>query len=165
MNENSQGRIRAAENADIPTLNDIAYRSKAHWGYSEAFMAASQSLLTLTPAMIMMQPTFVAVVDEAIAGFYALRRWMFEPPVPHAMELDYMFVDPAYIGLGVGRALFEHATRVARGMGYKTMVIISDPNAEGFYAKMGAVTFGGMPSDIEAGRVLPLMRYPLSETP
>jgi GNAT superfamily N-acetyltransferase len=166
MTDESHGRIRAAENADIPMLNDIAFRSKAHWGYSDEFMAASRPLLTLTPAMLMMQPVFLALVDDQIAGFYALRRWHYEPHEDGAAELDYLFIAPEYMGLGVGRALFGHAVKVARAMGYRTLIIIADPNAEAFYAKMGAVTYHGMPSDIQAGRVLPLMRYSLAdETP
>jgi len=30
--------IREAAARDLPTLRDVAYRSKAYWGYDQAFM-------------------------------------------------------------------------------------------------------------------------------
>lgn len=153
--------IRQAEVAEIDALSSLAFRSKAHWGYDEGFMALAQGLLRLTPATLLLQPTFVAVVDGVLAGFYALRPWRDRPEVPEAAELDYLFIDPPFIGKGVGRALFEHAASLARAMGYRTLVLISDPNAEGFYSRMGAVTFGQSKSDIGTERWLPVMRLAL----
>ncbi|WP_161569552.1 GNAT family protein [Veronia nyctiphanis] len=43
-----------------------------------------------------------------------------------------------------------------------TLRITSEPNAEGFYRKMGAVTVGEFQSK-PAGRVLPMMELELNE--
>ncbi len=155
--------IRAAENHDADHLSALAYRSKAHWGYDEIFMQGAKHLLTITPMIIMLQPVFLAEVDGETAGFYGLRAWHEEPVIEKSVELDYLFIEPAFIGKGVGKALFEHAVSVAAAMGYRTMVIIADPNAEVFYEKMGAATFAGRASELAENRVLPLMRYELSE--
>jgi predicted N-acetyltransferase YhbS len=55
-----------------------------------------------------------------------------------------------------GAALFRHAVGVARDAGAGTLRIASDPHAEGFYRRMGAVRIGEVPSRPE-GRTLPLL--------
>jgi hypothetical protein len=50
-----------------------------------------------------------------------------------------------------------HMLEEARRFGYPTVRIQSDPNAEGFYAKMGARRIGFVESTVSQGRVLPLM--------
>lgn len=155
--------VRAAENRDADALSALAYRSKAHWGYDENFMQVAKQLLTITPIMTMLQALFLAEADEGIVGFYGLRAWHDEPEIEKSVELDYLFIEPAFIGKGVGKVLFAHAVKVATAMGYRTMVIVADPNAEAFYNKMGAVTFAGRSSELAENRVLPLMRYELLE--
>jgi GNAT superfamily N-acetyltransferase len=39
---------------------------------------------------------------------------------------------------GIGRSLFAHAAERARALGFRTMEIESDPNAEGCYKKLRA---------------------------
>jgi GNAT superfamily N-acetyltransferase len=73
-----------------------------------------------------------------------------------------MWVDQPHIGDGVGRALFEHAADTARAHGGSVLMIASDPNAEGFYKRMGAQpagTVAGRP----AGRKLPLLELVLRD--
>jgi len=67
---------------------------------------------------------------------------------------------------GVGRALLEHALQTACALGYRFMDFESDPNAEGFYRKMGAVRIGERPTPIsgQSERVLPKMRFELKES-
>ncbi|MEE8545291.1 MAG: hypothetical protein V3T29_05715 [Alphaproteobacteria bacterium] len=42
--------IRPARPGEAAALTDLALRSKAHWGYDAAFMAACRAELTVTPA-------------------------------------------------------------------------------------------------------------------
>jgi predicted N-acetyltransferase YhbS len=57
--------------------------------------------------------------------------------------------------------LVETAIARARDVGACTMRVVSDPNAEAFYARLGAVRVGEVPSDVPA-RVLPLLRFDLA---
>ena len=66
------------------------------------------------------------------------------------------------MGLGVGKALFQDAQNKATDLGAQTMEIQSDPNAETFYQKMGAVTVGELESGSIEGRFLPLMQVKIS---
>lgn len=61
-----------------------------------------------------------------------------------------------HTGAGLGALLFRHACEEAARLGARTLEIVSDPNAAGFYRKMGAVRRGEAPS-VPAGRVLPVL--------
>lgn len=139
--------IRAAAPGDAATLTALAMRSKAHWGYDEAFMEACRPSLAIHATCV--QPTFVATLDDAVAGFYQLE----------GDEVGAFFVDPPFIGRGVGRALWDHLIGHARTVGLAWVTILSDPNAEGFYLAMGAQRIGEAPSDVFGpSRPLPLLR-------
>ena len=43
------GMIRRAENIECDHLTDLAFRSKAYWGYSSEFMQACREELAVTP--------------------------------------------------------------------------------------------------------------------
>jgi GNAT superfamily N-acetyltransferase len=61
---------------------------------------------------------------------------------PPEIELSRLMVEPAAIGTGRGRQLWQHAVATARRLGATVLTVDSDPNAEGFYLRMGAVTVG-----------------------
>ena len=76
-------------------------------------------------------------------------------------ELDKLFVEPTRLRSGAGKALFEWATTTARDAGAVTMVIEADPDAAGFYRRMGAVDDGTGPSRSIPGRLLPRLKLEL----
>lgn len=82
---------------------------------------------------------WVAEADGAVVGFYAL--------IPHGAdrELDLFFTDNAAQGAGLGRRLFEHMAGQARAKGAARVVISSNPEAAGFYRRMGAIDIGVSP--------------------
>ena len=143
--------IRTATVADLPELRDLAYRSKAHWGYDKAFMDAVAS--SLAPKVEeLAEGVFVLVCDERIAGFYAFKT------KAGAVFLESLFVAPEWIRHGIGEQLWRHAVDFARGTRRVHFMIESDPNAEGFYLRMGAQRVAEIASPA-SGRTLPLLRY------
>ena len=66
------------------------------------------------------------------------------------------WVQPRHMRAGIGTALFRHAIETARAMGAASLEIESDPNAAGFYERMGARRVGTVPSK-PAGRELPVL--------
>ncbi len=93
---------------------------------------------------------YVAFSGGEAVGFYAL--------VGGGLELEHLWVLPAWIGTGLGRTLFEHAMRRAAELGASLVRIESDPNAEGFYRRMGARRVGENVYELEGReRVLPVM--------
>ena len=73
------------------------------------------------------------------------------------MILDDLWVLPTVFGKGVGRLLFTEAISVAKELGYSEFELDSDPNAQGFYERMGCIKVGETFTSI--GRYIPRMRY------
>ncbi|XYH99266.1 N-acetyltransferase family protein [Sorangium sp. So ce1128] len=149
--------IRAARPEDAELLGALALRSKAHWGYSREFLEACRAELSISPAYIAQHPTFVFLRGDERLGFYTL-----EALSSTEVELGHLFVEPAEIGRGLGRALLAHAREEARSRGYRVLVIQSDPNAARFYETCGARHVGEKPSASIPGRLLPVFELDLS---
>ena len=142
--------IRRASSDEAAALTQIAHDAKRHWGYPEHWLAHWQDDLTISPDYIARNPVYVAEGEAELLGFYALiiRE--------DKAELDHLWVTPAHIGTGVGKQLFLHAMQHAAKENIAAVVILSDPNAEGFYRKQGAHRIGETVSEIDGEpRVLP----------
>jgi len=144
--------IRPAEPDEAELLSELAFRSKAYWGYPEEFMAACRHELTYTPEQVTGGGFWVLEDESQVRGFYALVKTS-----PNTMELEAMFVEPDLIGRGYGRALMEHALdECGHTEHIERLVIQADPNAASFYESAGGRKIGERPSDSIAGRMLPL---------
>jgi len=135
--------IRAADPGEHRLLSEIAYHSKAHWGYSSADLDAWHHDLTVTRESVLERTTLVAEVNGAVAGFCQQHL-----EASHAV-LDHLWVLPAFMGRRVGAALLAHAAQHARAGGAREMRIDTDPHAEAFYASQGAVRVGQVSAPIE----------------
>ncbi len=149
--------IRPAEADEAELLTELALRSKAYWGYDNAFMAACREELTVRPDEVAQRRIIVAEHDGVVVGFASLDG---DPPKG---AVGMMFVDPECIGRGVGRLLLERILAAARRTGFLLLAIDADPNAEDFYLAMGAVRVGTAPSGSILGRVLPLLELAVDE--
>ncbi|MEU1487335.1 GNAT family N-acetyltransferase [Streptomyces sp. NPDC005752] len=151
--------LRPGRPDEAAALTALALRSKAHWGYDEAFLAACVDELTVREGDTEGGRTAVAEGDGRVLGFATLSG---EPPEG---ALGMMFVEPDAIGRGVGRILFEHTMAQAGRLGFEALTIDADPNAEPFYTAMGAVRIGATPSGSVPGRELPLLRIVFGAQP
>src|SRR3990170_3273189 len=109
--------LRPARPEEARLLSNLALRSKGHWGYNDAFLAACRHELTIRRGEMASRHVTVAEVDGVVAGHYTI----------DGAALGQLFVDPAHIGHGVGRALWTHAVDAARKLGIDTLSIDSDP--------------------------------------
>jgi GNAT superfamily N-acetyltransferase len=142
---------------DAPALTNIAFAAKRHWGYPKAWIEGWREALTITPEFISSHETHIAVVQSQRTGFHALA------PNERGLELLHLWVLPESMGHGIGRALFAHALERAGRLGLRTLEIESDPNAEGFYLRMGARRIGIKTEFLEGQpRVLPVLRYKIA---
>ena len=149
-------KIARAAPTDAPLLSTIAHRAKAHWGYPPSWLELWHAQLTITPEFVGSHETFVARLDRQIVGFYVLAA------DSDAMRLEHLWVLPEAMNRGIGTALFQHAAERARELGASCLRIESDPNAEPFYAHMGAERVGVAASEIEGiRRELPMLELPL----
>ncbi len=145
--------LRSGRADEADTLSDLAVRSKGHWGYDETFLDACRSELALDAKDITYRRVVVAEHDGVPVGFYSLDG---EPPEG---ELGYLFVEPSWIGHGIGRLLWEHMCSCAGSLGFEHIRIGADPGAAPFYEAMGARQVGVVPSGSIPGRQLPLLSH------
>jgi GNAT superfamily N-acetyltransferase len=142
--------IRKAITEETPVLTQIAHDAKRHWGYPESWINHWQNDLTISPEFVAANQVYVAERDGELLGFYALILR------GEKAELDHLWVAPAYMGTGVGKELFLHAMQQAAKKNVSAVEIVSDPNAEGFYRKMGAYRDGESIAEIDGSpRILP----------
>jgi GNAT superfamily N-acetyltransferase len=147
--------IRSPKLDELPGLSDLCLRSKAVWGYDEAFMKACRGELSFSAHDL--EWTHIAVAEEDGRAFGVVQVRVTNDNA----DLLKLFVEPALIGKGTGRALFTWAADVSRGMGAGRMSIEADPDAAPFYRRMGARDAGEAPSGSIAGRMLPRLTFDL----
>ena len=146
--------IRPARPEEADALHRLAIRSKAHWGYDADFMTLAAAALRIDPEAIAEQRLFVADDDGHPIGVGGIEALDDEPG---AYQISHLFVDPDGFGRGVGRALLARLTDAAKALSATRLEILSDPQAEPFYRRMGAVLIGKAPSDAIPGRFLPVL--------
>ena len=148
--------IRKAKPEDTDKLSQIAFAAKAHWKYPEKWLELWKDALTVTPEVILENEVFAMSKENEIIGFYELK-------IDEKMAaLEHFWINPEYIGSGIGRKLFAHALEKAVSLNVEILNIVSDPNAEGFYKKMGAKRIGDIVTEVEGReRILPLMQIVL----
>ncbi|MCC6300197.1 MAG: GNAT family N-acetyltransferase [Anaerolineales bacterium] len=153
---NASASIRLANPSDADALSQIAFAAKSHWKYPARWLELWKPQLTFTPKYFIENESWVAEADGDPIAFYTLQdkngiAW-----------IENLWVLPEYIGRGVGKELFLHAVGLARQRGYKSLQLEADPNATGFYAKMGMKKIGERRSEVDGQpRVLPLMEMTL----
>jgi N-acetylglutamate synthase-like GNAT family acetyltransferase len=150
-------QLRDARQDELPALTELCLRSKAVWGYDDAFMVACRTELTLRPGELQSTQIRVAERDSSVVGLAQVKVTGTDA------ELLKLFVEPALLRSGIGRSLFEWATARAKGLGAVRMIIEADPGAAAFYERMGARHAGFAASRSIAGRMLPRLQMQLEK--
>jgi len=130
-------------------LSALAMRSKAHWGYDAAFMELVRPILTFSEDDLVASPAYVLDDGGTAVGMYRVTG------TPPSGDLEDLWLEPSAIGHGSGRRMFEHALATASELGFQELTIEAEPNAQGFYAAMGAMRIGERRSP--SGRTLQLL--------
>jgi GNAT superfamily N-acetyltransferase len=100
----TEPRLRPAAPDDHERLRELTFESKAYWGYERDFVRRWADGLGFGSDC----ERWVAELDGAIVAWAAL-----VPPADGVAVLDDLWVDPGWIGRGLGSRLFRLA--VARG--------------------------------------------------
>lgn len=161
--------IRPAEEKDAPVLTELTFRSKAHWGYPAHYFDIWKDELTVTESAIAAKTMYVYVDDRtgSSRGYYSLvflaEDLVFSGGVLGCgWWLEHMFVDPNFLGKTLGTQLFAHMRGICTARCIETISILADPNARGFYEKMGCSYVGEYASTIP-GRTTPCLKYQVSK--
>ncbi|OON62940.1 acetyltransferase [Massilia sp. KIM] len=136
--------IRPSQPADVPVLTDIWRRSvrATHDFLSEQDFLDIERMVA--EQYLPHAPLWVIAPEGVPAGFMGMS----------GSHVDSLFIDPARRAQGLGRAMLEHAARIAG----KLSVDVNEQNAQaiGFYERMGFRRTGRSPTD-DAGRPYPLL--------
>jgi GNAT superfamily N-acetyltransferase len=149
-------KIRRADPSEANILSQIAFTAKAHWGYPERWLEIWKPQFTFSPEYFEENESWVAETNGIPVAFYSLQEkdgnaW-----------LENLFVSPTFIGKGLGKTLFLHAAEICRQRGFWALQLEADPNAAGFYQKMGMYKIGERHSQVEGQpRILPIMEMKL----
>lgn len=147
--------IRRAGPDDAACLSHLARRAKARWGYPAEWLAIWQPQLTVGPQYLTDHRVLVAENAGEVVGMCALEdrgEWW---------SLEHLWVEPRSTGHGVGRTLVEQALALARDVRPGRVLAEADPNAAGFYRRLGASQVGVLPASMPGApdRVLPVFAF------
>ena len=148
-------KLRKAHPDEAGELTALAVRSKRAWGYSDGFMDAVMPDMIVHKSFLEEEHGIVATDGGRIVGYTIVRT------DGDGAFLRDLFVEPTHFRKGIGRALFLEAARFARERGAVRIVLTGDPNALGFYERLGMRRIGEEPSIVGGGRVLPVMELRL----
>ena len=141
--------IRRGDAGEGARLKEIAVASKGHWGYEPARVREWADRGDFSPEVLKGLALFVAEAGERVIA------WASVEPRGDTAWLADLWVEPEWIGQGVGARLFRRAAEHARSVGARTMEWEAEPNALGFYDKMGGKRIRDSTS--EWGRMLSVM--------
>lgn len=146
--------IVSASPKDASLLASLEIRSESYWGYSSDFMAKFKEIYLITEEFILNNPTYILKDHESIIGFYGIL-------LNDEVSLEYLFIEPVYIGKGYGKMLWKHALDECKKLGIREFTIITSPDAREFYLKLGATIFTEIDSLISEGNKTPKLIYRL----
>ena len=138
--------VRVARAADEERLRELTFESKAHWGYDRDLVRSWADGLSFPGDC----ERWVAEADGELLAWAGLT-----PPADGIAVLDHLWVDPAAMGRGLGSRLFRLTADCARELGAERLEWSAEPNAVGFYEKLGGRKLRDHVT--EWGRVAPWM--------
>lgn len=125
--------LRPARHGEGDRLRRIAVDAKAHWGYNRAEVEGwIMSDPDFSDAALAPDRAFVAEVGGRVVG------WAAASPKGRTLWLSDLWVEPAAMGRGVGRALFERVVTHARSSGADALEWEAEIHSVGFYERLGA---------------------------
>jgi GNAT superfamily N-acetyltransferase len=150
--------VRRARDDEGKRLKEIAIDAKSYWGYERVGVIEWADKGDFTPERLRELIVFVAEAGGQAIGWASLI------PKQDVWWLEDLWIDPEWIGRGVGTTLFRQAADHAASLGATRLEWEAEPNAIGFYDRMGGeyVRDSGV---TEFGRRLPVMGVDVRAVP
>ena len=140
---------------DDQLLTETAMISKKTWGYSDDLMTLWKPDLEVSCEYILKNKVVKVFDRDKFVGFFGLK--LIEN---NQVELDNLWFRPGCINKGYGRLVFQHIVNYLKLNGHKKFELVAEPNAKGFYDKMGGKVTGQFQSKV-SGRFLDIYEYEL----
>ncbi len=155
--------IRRAKITEDQILTHISFAAKNYWKYPEQYLEVWGNELTITMEYLRQNDVFIIERNMVPVGYYSIVELkndieIHNDIISKGIWLEHMFLIPEYIGKGLGTEMFAHLRDYCQQMQYKEVGILADPNAKGFYEKMGCSYIREIPSNIQ-GRTTPYLIY------
>lgn len=146
--------IRSGKSNEADVLTEISFASKGYWHYPEEYFKAWHNELTISSEYIEENDVLVFEKRDAIIGYYSIVELkenieISGIKIDKGFWLEHMFIEPQHIGHGIGTLLFRHLRERCVARSITELKILADPNARGFYEKMGCIFMGEYPSTIK----------------
>jgi GNAT superfamily N-acetyltransferase len=124
--------IRTAVSGDLESIRSI-YRLSSLWNEKDReILLEHPELLEFSPVPIDEGRTSVAIESSAgIVAFASTQNYDF------GLEVEDLFVDPAWMRQGIGRLLMNDVFDNARRLGAKRVEVTANSAARGFYDNLG----------------------------
>ena len=138
----TNNRVRPACVDEAAELAEIAVRATKHDGYDDEAIAHFMPALKINLPLVGAGLVFVAEDEAGTRQGYVAAR---PTGIGGLILLEGIFVDPAFSRRGIGTRLFATAVELSRKMAGNVILINSNPNAVGFYTRLGANKIGVTP--------------------
>jgi predicted N-acetyltransferase YhbS len=148
--------VRPADAADLWAINTVISAAKRTWNYDPGYLAAALPLLSVDESYLAKNTGFAASGPDGVVGFAAI-----ELVGDGVALLGHLWVAPVVQHRGIGTLLFRRSIAEA-ARSSSVLRIISDPPAEPFYLRQGAIRVGEKPSRVPGGPIFPVLELSLS---
>lgn len=150
--------VRRAKPEDALFLTSISLGTKRYGDYPKESLETWDDELAITEEYIEENIVLIAQKKDTIIGYCSVIEvgesyWRDEAFIKAGYWLDHLFIRPAYIRSGIGSRLIEELVGQCRENNIDKLYILSDPNTNGFYDKIGAIYIQDMPLGIEGSEV------------
>jgi len=127
--------LRTALPDEIPTLEALQRHSSLVWADTREQLLAHADAIAIPVEQVERGWARVALGGDGVVIGFSL---IVPPAVTDgAAELDGLFVEPDHMRGGVGRVLVADAVERARARSYPRIEVMANPNARGFYERVG----------------------------
>lgn len=148
--------IRPVDLHEGERLREIAIAAKSYWGYDLERVVQWAAMGDFSPQGLREKGgVYVAETQGQVIGWASLISQ------GDVCRLDDLWVEPEWMSRRVGSLLFRHVVERAKQMGATRMEWEAEPNALGFYGKMGGRYLRDSEPSIW-GRVIPVMGIDLT---
>ena len=142
-----------ASTDDAQFLTETAFQSKKIWGYSDEQIYLWKDDLEISEDYILQNKVMKVFDNNIFIGFFALKFERSQPP-----EIDHLWLQPQFLRKSYGTIIFKYITEYLSEQGFSKITLVAEPNAKGFYEKLGGKIIGKFESKI-SGRFLEIFEF------
>jgi GNAT superfamily N-acetyltransferase len=144
--------VRDARRDERSALEQLQWRASLVWEADREMLLAHPDAIELPMHQILAGRVRVAVDDVGRRLGFSVLLGVSDG----ACELDGLFVEPDTWGQGIGRLLVEDCAARAAFEGAARIDVVANPDALGFYERVGFVLGGVVPTRFRPGRRMSL---------